>query len=135
RKVVLREGVDESFPEAALREASELPDVLRPEDYAGREDLRALPLVTIDPEDARDHDDAVHVARRDDGGYVATIAIADVSHYVRPGTALDAAALERGTSIYLPDRAVPMLPYELSSHLASLVEAQDRLALGVEVRL
>jgi ribonuclease R len=135
RKVLLREGVEEEFPPAAVAAAAELPEWLLPADVEGRVDLREVPLVTIDPDDARDHDDAVFVRRRDDGGYVALVAIADVSHYVRPGTAFDEAALTRGTSIYLPDRAIPMLPPELSSHLASLVEGQDRLCLAVEVQL
>lgn len=135
RKVILREGVDESFPEEVRLEAARLPDDPTVEDCVGRVDLRALPLVTIDPDDARDHDDAVYVLRREDGGYVATVAIADVSYYVRPGTALDASALARGTSIYLPDRAIPMLPRELSSNLASLLPARDRLVLAVEVSL
>ncbi|MEI8256692.1 MAG: VacB/RNase II family 3'-5' exoribonuclease, partial [Deltaproteobacteria bacterium] len=134
-KVLLREGVEEEFPADAQQEAAQLPEKIRTEDYAGREDLRSLPLVTIDPEDARDHDDAVHVRRRDDGGFIAVIAIADVSHYVRPGTPLDACALARGTSIYLPDRSIPMLPRELSSNLASLLEGEDRLVLAVEVHL
>lgn len=134
-KVLLREGVEEHFPPEALAEAEALPDKLAPKDYEGREDLRDIPLITIDPEDARDHDDAVFVRRRSDGGYTALIAIADVSHYVRPGSALDRVALSRGTSIYLPDRAIPMLPRQLSSHLASLIEGEDRLTLAVEVQL
>jgi ribonuclease R len=134
-KVILREGVEEAFPPATLAEAAALPERLPPSDYDGREDLRSLPLLTIDPEDARDHDDAVYVRRRHGGGYVALVAIADVSHYVQPGTALDEAALGRGVSIYLPDRAIPMLPPQLSSHLASLVEGEDRLTLAVEVQL
>jgi ribonuclease R len=135
RKVILREGVDEGFPEEVRAEAARFPEDPPHEDHVGREDLRPLPLVTIDPDDARDHDDAVYVKRREDGGYIATVAIADVSHYVRPGTALDASALARGTSIYLPDRAIPMLPRELSSNLASLLPARDRLVLAVEAHL
>jgi cold shock CspA family protein len=135
RKVLLREAVDETFPPEAVAEASALPQDPTPEDLVGRTDLRALALLTIDPDDARDHDDAVHVARTPEGGYVATIAIADVSYYVRAGTALDTVALARGTSVYLPDRAVPMLPRELSSNLASLLPDRDRLCLAVEVTL
>lgn len=135
RKVLLREGVDEAFPPDVLAEAAALPLDPTPDDLVGRVDLRGMPLVTIDPDDARDHDDAVYVARSEDGGYEATVAIADVSHYVRSGTALDAAALTRGTSIYLPDRAVPMLPRELSSNLASLLPDRDRLVLAVQVSL
>lgn len=134
-KVLAREGVEETFSDDALREAASLPERLRPDDYVGREDLRELPLVTIDPDDARDHDDAVYVRRDGHGGYVATIAVADVSHYVQPGTAMDRDACARGTSIYLPDRAIPMLPRALSSNLASLREGEDRLTLAVEVHV
>ena len=135
RKVVIREGVEEGFSDEVLREAKALPDDPTADDIAARTDLRDVPLTTIDPDDTRDHDDAVHVLRREDGGYTATIAIADVSHYVRPGTATDTAALARGTSIYLPDRAIPMLPRELSSNLASLLADRDRLVLAVIVQL
>ncbi len=103
----------------------------------GREDLRHLPLPTIDPEDARDHDDAVWVERgpRWAAGYRAWIAIADVSTYVTPGTAIDEEAKARGCSVYLPDRAIPMLPRALSSNLCSLLPDVDRLCLCVEVEL
>jgi ribonuclease R len=134
-KVLAREGVEESFADDTRREASTLPERLQPDDYIGREDLRGIPLVTIDPDDARDHDDAVYVRRDEHGGYVAFVAIADVSHYVQPGTAIDRDARARGTSIYLPERAIPMLPRELSSNLASLREGEDRLTLAVEVHL
>lgn len=134
-KVLAREAIEEEFSEDARREAAALPEALQDYDYVGREDLRHLPLVTIDPDDARDHDDAVYVRRDAHGGYVALIAIADVSHYVRPGTGLDRDARARGTSIYLPDRAIPMLPSELSSNLASLREGEDRLTLAVEVHV
>ena len=135
QKVLLREGVEETFPQGALDHAATLARTLTAQDLRRRVDLRAVPLLAIDPDDARDHDDAVHVAARPDGGFVATIAIADVSHYVTPGSGLNEAALARGTSIYLPDRAIPMLPHELSSHLASLVEGEDRLSLVVQVNL
>jgi ribonuclease R len=134
-KVILREGVEENFSPEAQAEAQAFGDALKPQDYEGREDLRDIPLMTIDPEDARDHDDAVYVKRSEDGGYIALIAIADVSHYVQPGSRLDEEARARGTSIYLPDRAITMLPRELSTHLASLKEGQDRLTLAVEVKL
>ncbi len=134
-KVLLREGVDEGFSDEATREANALPERIAPEDHLGREDLRELALVTIDPDDARDHDDAIHVARRDGGGWKVTVAIADVSHYVVPGSALDVSAGTRGTSIYLPDRAIPMLPGALSGHIASLIDHQDRLALVAEMQV
>ena len=102
-----------------------------------REDWRALPLVTIDPPDAKDHDDAVHAAPDTDadneGGFILTVAIADVAHYVRPGSALDREALERGNSVYFPDRVVPMLPERISNDLCSLRPDEDRPALAVRM--
>lgn len=134
-KILAREAIEEAHPPEAVREAESFGKEVLPEAYAGREDLRHLPLPTIDPEDARDHDDAVWGERRPDGTYKVWIAIADVSHYVRPGTALDQAALARGCSIYLPDRAIPMLPRALSSHLCSLLPETIRLCLCVEAEL
>ncbi|MEM1417563.1 MAG: VacB/RNase II family 3'-5' exoribonuclease [Myxococcota bacterium] len=133
-KIKIREGVLEEFDEATREEARTFPDRVLPSEKEGREDLRELDLVTIDPDDARDHDDALFAEETRDG-YRVVIAIADVSHYVRPGTAIDASAFARCTSIYLPDRAIPMLPPELSSNLASLVPQKDRLCMGVEVHL
>ena len=96
-----------------------------------------MPLVTIDPPDAKDHDDAVHAAPDPDpnnrGGYVISIAIADVAHYVRPGSALDREALMRGNSVYFPDRVVPMLPERISNDLCSLRPNEDRAALAVRI--
>ena len=104
-----------------------------------REDWRDLPLITIDPADAKDHDDAVHAEPDDDpsneGGHVVTVAIADVAAYVRPGTALDREALERGNSVYFPDRVVPMLPERISNDLCSLRPDEDRPALAVRMVL
>ncbi|MEN9855360.1 MAG: hypothetical protein RLZZ157_486 [Pseudomonadota bacterium] len=99
----------------------------------GREDLRALPLFTIDPEDARDHDDAVFAEALDDGGYRLIVAIADVAFYVTPGSPLDEGAIKRGNSVYFPDRVVPMLPLRLSADLCSLVEGEDRPCLALEI--
>lgn len=101
-----------------------------PLDTAKREDLRDLPIVAIDPRDARDHDDAIWAAPRDDGGYDAIVAIADVSFYVRPGGELDREARKRGNSVYFPDQVVPMLPHSLSSDMCSLKAGQDRAALA-----
>ncbi len=139
-KVLAREEIVEGFPEAVVAEARAFGDAITDAQCEGREDLRPLPLLTIDPVDARDHDDAVYVRHAtehdgDDAAYVAWIAIADVASYVTPGTALDAEARRRGCSIYLPDRAIPMLPRELSTHLCSLVPNEDRLCLAVEVVL
>ena len=121
------------FSAAALKEA----EAARPASFAHREDWRDLPLVTIDPADAKDHDDAVHAAPDADpanpGGYVLTVAIADVAYYVQPGSQLDKEALERGNSVYFPDRVVPMLPERISNDLCSLRPQEDRPALAVRM--
>src|SRR5262249_39630176 len=134
-KILVREGVEEAHPEGAVEEANAYGREVAQDALFGREDLTALPLPTIDPEDARDHDDAVWAERAQDGSYTLWVAIADVSHYVRPGTQLDEAALARGCSVYFPDRAVPMLPRALSSHLCSLVPGEIRLCLCVHAKL
>ncbi len=133
-KVLIREGVIEEFPDDVVAEALGFPAQVPEEEIARREDLRSLDLCTIDPEDARDHDDAVW-AQKNAKGYRVVVAIADVSHYVRPGSPIDTEALKRATSIYLPDRAIPMLPPELSTNLASLVDTDDRLTLAVDCQL
>jgi ribonuclease R len=125
--------IPQAFTPAALREAEDAkPAILK-----GREDWRELPLVTIDPPDAKDHDDAVHAAPDDDpnnkGGYIVHVAIADVAFYVRPGSALDRDALTRGNSVYFPDRVVPMLPERISNDLCSLVPGEPRGALAVRM--
>jgi ribonuclease R len=132
-KIKIREGIEEEFPDEVLAEAQAFGTRVNEEEIRGREDLRPLALMTIDPPDARDHDDAVWAERRPGGSFRVVVAIADVSYYVRDGSALDQAALDRATSIYLPDRVIPMLPHELSSNLASLVPDEDRLTLAVEV--
>jgi len=134
-KILVLETIAESHSERSVAEAEafglEVPEAMR----IGREDLRGVPLPTIDPEDARDHDDAVWVERTNRGGYRAWIAIADVSTYVTAGTALDDEAKERGVSLYLPDRAIPMLPRALSSNLCSLLPNVDRLCLCVDAEI
>lgn len=125
--------IPQAFSPSALREAEEA----KPATLAGREDWRELPLVTIDPPDAKDHDDAVHAEPDSDpnnkGGYIVNVAIADVAFYVRPGSALDRDALTRGNSVYFPDRVVPMLPERISNDLCSLVPGQPRGALAVRM--
>jgi|SRR5579872_2031880 len=130
-KILTLEGIGEPHSDAAVTEAEAFGDAIPQNAAADREDLRHLPLPTIDPEDARDHDDAVWVERGDRGDFRAWIAIADVSSYVSPGTALDDEARARGCSVYLPDRAIPMLPRALSSNLCSLLPDVDRLCLCV----
>ena len=128
-------GIPHVWPEEALAEAERLPlEVPAGAAARGRADLRDLPLVTIDGADAKDFDDAVHSAPRP-GGWKLTVAIADVSHYVAPGTALDREASLRGTSVYFPGRVVPMLPERLSNGLCSLNPEVDRLCLACEMHV
>ena len=129
---IARFELPREFPAAALREAQQFGDRVEPAEAGRRIDLREVPLVTIDGEDARDFDDAVYAeAHRE--GFRLIVAIADVSHYVRPGTALDAAALERGTSVYFPTRVLPMLPTALSDHLCSLAPRVERLCFAADM--
>jgi ribonuclease R len=125
--------IPQAFSPAAQREA----EAAQPATLKGREDWRAIPLVTIDPPDAKDHDDAVHAEPDPDpnnkGGYIVNVAIADVAFYVRPGSALDRDALTRGNSVYFPDRVVPMLPERISNDLCSLVPGEPRGALAVRM--
>ena len=122
------------FSDAAVRQAKRLPTEVRPADRRGREDLTALPLVTIDGESARDFDDAVYCERKGKG-FRLVVAIADVSHYVRDGDAIDDDARERGTSVYFPRRVIPMLPEELSNELCSLKPAVDRLCMVCDMQI
>jgi ribonuclease R len=134
-KVLITEQIPELHSEDATREAERFGETVPADMLEGRVDLTHLPLPTIDPEDARDHDDAVWVERTDAGGYRAWVAIADVSSYVRPGTKIDEEARARGCSVYLPDRAIPMLPRALSSNLCSLLPHEIRLCLCAEIVL
>ena len=126
-------GLPDEFPERVLEEVGALAAPTR----AGRSDLTSMPLVTIDPVDARDHDDAVYACPDTDpaneGGFVVTVAIADVAHYVRGGTRLDREAQVRGNSVYFPDRVVPMLPERISNDLCSLREGELRPCLAVHM--
>ncbi|OYY65217.1 ribonuclease R family protein [Sphingomonas sp. 28-62-11] len=129
-------GIPNEFAPEAIEEAG---DVARQALGDGREDLRHLPIVAIDPEDARDHDDAVWATPDDDpdnaGGWRAIVAIADVSFYVRPGSAIDKEARRRGNSVYFPDRVVPMLPELLSADVCSLKSGEDRAALVCHLQI
>ncbi|MEC4721417.1 ribonuclease R [Noviherbaspirillum sp. CPCC 100848] len=133
---VRKYGVPHEFSEAAKKLATKLPSEVRDADLADRVDLRDIPLVTIDGEDARDFDDAVYCEPIKIGrakGYRLLVAIADVSHYVKPNDALDKDALERSTSVYFPRRVIPMLPEKLSNGLCSLNPAVDRLTLVCDI--
>lgn len=126
-------GIPDDFPASVIAETDHLP----PLDARSRTDLRHLPLLTIDPVDARDHDDAVFAEpdtdARNKGGHIVIVAIADVAHYVRPGSKLDREAQIRGNSVYFPDRVVPMLPEKISNDLCSLREGEDRPCLAVRM--
>ncbi|MDA9566894.1 ribonuclease R [Planktomarina temperata] len=128
-------GIPDAFPDAAMAQA----DAAKPATSKGRVDLTDLPLITIDPADARDHDDACCALLDEDpknpGGFVLWVAIADVAHYVTAGSALDAEARKRGNSTYFPDRVVPMLPDRLSGDLCSLHEGVTRPCIAVEMKL
>ncbi|NWG12899.1 MAG: ribonuclease R [Acidobacteria bacterium] len=131
RIVEYKFGLPVQFSRAALEEAESLPDQVLAEEIVGREDLRDELMVTIDGEDARDFDDAVSLKVLPSGNYLLGVHIADVSYYVREGSELDREAHQRGTSVYFPDRAIPMLPARLSSGICSLLPREDRLAFSV----
>ncbi|WP_299704877.1 ribonuclease R [uncultured Tateyamaria sp.] len=128
-------GIPDAFPDPVIAEA----DAQKPKGLKGREDLRDMPLITIDPSDARDHDDACYAHADDDpkneGGHVIWVAIADVAAYVTPGSALDREAKKRGNSTYFPDRVVPMLPDRLSGDLCSLHEGVPRACIAVRMQI
>ena len=121
------------FSSAAVKEAQNLPVKPSPHEYEDRVDLRGIPTFTIDGENARDFDDAVSIERKEDGGVKLYVSISDVSHYAKEGTSLDEEAYLRGTSVYFPDRAVPMFPPELSNEICCLHPKVDRLTLTVEL--
>ncbi len=135
RFAILRHDLPQEFPPEVLAAASRFAPEVADVEYHGREDLRALPLVTIDGEDARDFDDAVYAEPLGGGGWRLIVAIADVSHYVRYGDALDVEARSRATSVYFPDRVIPMLPEQLSNHLCSLLPKVPRLAFVCDVQV
>jgi ribonuclease R len=127
-------NLPEEWPEAVVAETAPLGESLKQGATRGRQDLRSLPLVTIDGKDARDFDDAVYCERKP-GGWRLIVAIADVSHYVKPETGLDAEAVNRGNSVYFPERVIPMLPEVLSNGLCSLNPEVDRLCMACEMHI
>jgi ribonuclease R len=132
-KILACADVSEEFPPEVVRAAAHVPTEVRPNDRKDRVDLRHIPFVTIDPETARDFDDACALESLPGGGHRLWVAVADVSHYVREGSPIDSEAVSRGVSVYLPSRAIPMLPEALSSHMCSLVPEEDRLAMVVRI--
>lgn len=133
--VIRKHHLPHVFSEQVIAEARQIPPQVRSEDLAGRRDFRHLPIVTIDGETAKDFDDAVYVAQRADGEFELQVHIADVAHYVRRGAELDREARLRGTSVYFPDRAVPMLPEALSNGICSLNPHVDRLVMSAIMQL
>ena len=130
---IAKHGIPNVFTEETIAEATRAAALPLSPDH--REDLRALPIVAIDPADARDHDDAIWAEPDGEGGFRALVAIADVSFYVRPGSELDREARKRGNSVYFPDRVVPMLPEVLSADVCSLKEGEDRAAMACHLRI
>jgi ribonuclease R len=128
--VIRKHHLPHQFPPEVVEQAEAIPTEIGAAELEGRGDFRGMEIVTIDGETARDFDDAVWVEKRVNGNYALQVHIADVSHYVRPGSPIDGEARLRGTSVYFPDRAVPMLPSELSTNICSLVPQQDRLVLS-----
>jgi ribonuclease R len=131
--IIKKHGLPTDFPQAALEEAAGIPTEISKSELESRIDLRHVPVFTIDPDDARDFDDAIHVVPTNDGWELG-VHIADVSHYVRPHSALDKEAYQRGNSVYLPDRVIPMLPERLSNGVCSLRADEDHLTKSVLVR-
>jgi ribonuclease R len=132
--IIHKYGLPHRFSSAAIEEAQNLPLTPPPGEYKDRVDLRGIPTFTIDGEKARDFDDAVSIEEEKDGGVKLYVSISDVSHYAKEGTSLDEEAYLRGTSVYFPDRAVPMFPPELSNEICCLHPKVDRLTLTVELK-
>lgn len=133
--IVNKYGIEEEFPEEVLEEVAEAPDKVYPEDMLGRKDLRNLLTFTIDGDDAKDLDDAISYERLENGNHHLWVHIADVSYYVKANSKLDEDAFKRGTSVYLADRVIPMLPHKLSNGICSLNGGVDRLAVTCEMEI
>lgn len=133
--VIKKYGLPEEFSEQVLTAAEAIPLELSEQDFAHRRDLRDETIVTIDGEDAKDLDDAVHVKRLENGNYLLGVHIADVGYYVKEGSPLDKEAYKRGTSVYLVDRVIPMLPQRLSNNICSLNPQVDRLTMSCEMEI
>ncbi|MDR1831671.1 MAG: ribonuclease R [Fusobacteriaceae bacterium] len=135
RALIINEGLPETFPREVVEEAKAIPLGIRGEERKGRVDLTTLPIITIDGEDAKDLDDAVYVEKLINGNYRLFVSIADVSWYVREGSALDVEAYARGNSVYLVDRVLPMLPPELSNGICSLNEGEEKLTFTCRMEI
>ncbi|MEF2290439.1 MULTISPECIES: ribonuclease R [Virgibacillus] len=133
--IIHKHGIKVDFPEKVLEQAANTPEAITEEEMEGRRDLREETIVTIDGADAKDLDDAVSVKQLDNGNYLLGVYIADVSHYIDQGSPMDEEAFERGTSVYLVDRVIPMIPHRLSNGICSLNPKVDRLTLGCEMEI
>ncbi|MBO8160291.1 MAG: ribonuclease R [Thermosipho sp. (in: Bacteria)] len=133
--VIVKHDLPVEFPEKVLKEASKIPEKVTQRDLKGRKDFRDEIIVTIDGPDAKDFDDAVNVKKLKNGNYLLGVHIADVSYYVKEGSELDKEAFKRGTSVYLVDRVIPMLPFRLSHGVCSLVQGEDRLVMSLVMEI
>ncbi|MTW87565.1 ribonuclease R [Virgibacillus dakarensis] len=133
--IIYKHGIKIDFPDEVLAQAANAPDTIKEEEIVLRRDLRDETIVTIDGADAKDLDDAVSVKQLDNGNYQLGVYIADVSYYVKEGTPMDKEAFERGTSVYLVDRVIPMIPHRLSNGICSLNPQVDRLTLGCQMEI
>lgn len=133
--LIKRTGLSESFPNEVLKEARNIKTEITKEEREGRRDLTNLPIITIDGADAKDLDDAVYVGKLENGNFRLVVSIADVSHYVKEGSALDKEALKRGNSVYLVDRVLPMLPKEISNGICSLNPNEEKLTFTCDMEI
>ncbi len=133
--IIYKHGIKSDFPPEVMEHANQVPDEIQPEEIENRRDLRDEMIITIDGADAKDLDDAVHVSRLENGNYKLGVYIADVSYYIQEGSPIDKEALERGTSVYLTDRVIPMIPHRLSNGICSLNPQVDRLTLSCEMEI
>ena len=135
KEILTEAGFPISFPDEVMEEAGRLPDIIGEEEVARRKDCRNVLTFTIDPVDAKDFDDAISFKRIDQHTFEIGVHIADVSHYVQPNTALDQEALNRGTSVYLVGKVIPMLPEKLSNELCSLRPNEDKLTFSAVFKM